>query len=102
MIRRPPRSTLFPYTTLFRSYWPHSEGMRGKGQRIQLDVVSDSTPKVSSSLWQVIPGHVNLQLTRSEEHTSELQSPDHLVCRLLLEKKKPTIAKTHTKHRIEQ
>src|SRR3990170_6476485 len=67
MIRRPPRSTLFPYTTLFRS---------------------------CSSL-QAIPecsGLVNPRaVCRSEEHTSELQSPDHLVCRLLLEKKKKTI-----------
>src|SRR5258708_15075564 len=66
MIRRPPRSTLFPYTTLFRS--------RTRGQR-------------SGQQPAVCPGHVAGQ-TRSEEHTSELQSPDHLVCRLLLEKKK--------------
>jgi hypothetical protein len=46
--------------------------MRGKGQRIQLDVVSDSTPKVSSSLWQVIPGHVNLQLTLKRVRVLEL------------------------------
>src|SRR5258708_24835358 len=65
MIRRPPRSTLFPYTTLFRSL---------HGQRL---------PQDPSSSWNA---H-NLK-KRSEEHTSELQSPDHLVCRLLLEKKK--------------
>src|SRR5947208_7072697 len=68
MIRRPPRSTLFPYTTLFRS---------------------NSTPAerfdtISSSQW-IATGPCRI---RSEEHTSELQSPDHLVCRLLLEKKK--------------
>src|SRR5258708_36423497 len=65
MIRRPPRSTLFPYTTLFRS----SSGARGRAPRLWL-----------RSFWPV--------KSRSEEHTSELQSPDHLVCRLLLEKKK--------------
>src|SRR5215216_7649575 len=64
MIRRPPRSTLFPYTTLFRSPSP-----------------SATRPCSSSASWSPGPG-------RSEEHTSELQSPDHLVCRLLLEKKK--------------
>src|SRR5207244_10034274 len=67
MIPRPPRSTLFPYTTLFRS---------GPGHLDQWDigVQGDAAP----------PG----RRCRSEEHTSELQSPDHLVCRLLLEKKK--------------
>src|SRR5258708_19071270 len=71
MIRRPPRSTLFPYTTLFRSVVKNAkvvaETLTARGLRI----VSGRT--VSH---------------RSEEHTSELQSPDHLVCRLLLEKKK--------------
>src|SRR5258708_31131676 len=74
MIRRPPRSTLFPYTTLFRSLHvrlflrrvPHPGGGWARGGRD--------------------PGGRNRE--RSEEHTSELQSPDHLVCRLLLEKKK--------------
>src|SRR5258708_26893112 len=70
MIRRPPRSTLFPYTTLFRSitrdHWVEFE-------------LGDDAPR-EGPLW----------LLRSEEHTSELQSPDHLVCRLLLEKKKNT------------
>src|SRR6266487_6391081 len=65
MIRRPPRSTLFPYTTLFRSCRPRRSAPR--------------TPARSSA-----PSRG----TRSEEHTSELQSPVHLVCRLLLEKKK--------------
>src|SRR5258708_23825116 len=69
MIRRPPRSTLFPYTTLFRS---HAHALRG---------VTRPTPAG-------IAGWVAVHRTRSEEHTSELQSPDHLVCRLLLEKKK--------------
>src|SRR5258708_11005247 len=72
MIRRPPRSTLFPYTTLFRS-------------RALYQALYD--------LWQ-FGGNalVGWMPTRSEEHTSELQSPDHLVCRLLLEKKKRSLS----------
>src|SRR3989442_12507907 len=70
MIRRPPRSTLFPYTTLFRS-------RRGRGR-------SRST---SSTAFNFSFAHLG---SRSEEHTSELQSRPHLVCRLLLEKKKKT------------
>src|SRR5258708_15335066 len=68
MIRRPPRSTLFPYTTLFRSLL--AEAVRRGCTEVFLEVRADN------------------QENRSEEHTSELQSPDHLVCRLLLEKKK--------------
>src|SRR5207244_13026723 len=71
MIRRPPRSTLFPYTTLFRS-------------RIAR-LLTEGTP---STLTRRLAGELLLNWGRSEEHTSELQSPDHLVCRLLLEKKK--------------
>src|SRR5258708_15032212 len=75
MIRRPPRSTLFPYTTLFRS-------MRATA----------SCPKNSSTTWTRSFSSFDARVSacwavRSEEHTSELQSPDHLVCRLLLEKK---------------
>src|SRR5258708_29088090 len=69
MIRRPPRSTLFPYTTLFRSKAKHYVNGLGRLRLFQ-------------------PVAVSLNEFRSEEHTSELQSPDHLVCRLLLEKKK--------------
>src|SRR5258708_22000291 len=81
MIRRPPRSTLFPYTTLFRS----------KVGRIALGELPENSPSA------ILPTfHEGLErwsrplrnLYRSEEHTSELQSPDHIVCRLLLEKKK--------------
>src|SRR5258708_26640946 len=71
MIRRPPRSTLFPYTTLFRS--------------ISLGV-QDFDPVVQKLVNREQP--LEQTRNRSEEHTSELQSPDHLVCRLLLEKKK--------------
>src|SRR3989454_8202433 len=75
MIRRPPRSTLFPYTTLFRSSRTRSGGAAG------------------SSAWAArsatcSPSGADRTVTRSEEHTSELQSPCNLVCRLLLEKKK--------------
>src|SRR5258708_36456634 len=74
MIRRPPRSTLFPYTTLFRSHFPVLR-------------LCDTTQKPALNLSRLL-GHYHRQSQRSEEHTSELQSPDHLVCRLLLEKKK--------------
>src|SRR5258708_31724296 len=70
MIRRPPRSTLFPYTTLFRSTCTYIGTSRQSGR----------SPRYERSVVVI--------LDRSEEHTSELQSPDHLVCRLLLEKKK--------------
>src|SRR5258708_14256877 len=77
MIRRPPRSTLFPYTTLFRSP-TRSETPRPRW-----------TSTVTHSRISRIP-RARCLVRRSEEHTSELQSPDHLVCRLLLEKKKKT------------
>src|SRR5258708_10643469 len=84
MIRRPPRSTLFPYTTLFRS-----EIARGTVQSMHVAGLS-SLPSMEPRLPAILPGDVPPDLSvRSEEHTSELQSPDHLVCRLLLEKKKP-------------
>src|SRR5258708_21343368 len=80
MIRRPPRSTLFPYTTLFRSsLWVCS--------------ACDSPLPGWWYLYSVqLLSVAHFRPTRSEEHTSELQSPDHLVCRLLLEKKKKTRA----------
>src|SRR2546422_1253354 len=78
MIRRPPRSTLFPYTTLFRSREPHSDQLPA-GPR----AAGDELHSREATLAVVLrPG------SRSEEHTSELQSRLHLVCRLLLEKKK--------------
>src|SRR5438876_1518156 len=79
MIRRPPRSTLFPYTTLFRS----DEILLSNGDPITGEVVTGTILSINSeqvSVWT--------RELRSEEHTSELQSPVHLVCRLLLEKKK--------------
>src|SRR5256885_9370326 len=74
MIRRPPRSTLFPYTTLFRSWWKVGVGLC-------VAIVALATASAFKSWpWRIA--------VRSEEHTSELQSPCNLVCRLLLEKKK--------------
>src|SRR2546426_9160179 len=80
MIRRPPRSTLFPYTTLFRSH------VRGVCVRVRPHRLDALPPRV---LPPRLPGAG--EEVRSEEHTSELQSPCNLVCRLLLEKKKKTL-----------
>src|SRR2546427_2671216 len=86
MIRRPPRSTLFPYTTLFRSVL-HQEGLQ-----IDLRVVE---PGAFGAALQYFTGskdhNVRIRELRSEEHTSELQSQSNLVCRLLLEKKKNNV-----------
>src|SRR5438094_7318364 len=91
MIRRPPRSTLFPYTTLFRS------------QRTRQRRAAEDRLRARSAPSQIVPA-------RSEEHTSELQSPYDLVCRLLLEKKKKkdqappskrcSTQPTHLQHRL--
>src|SRR5947208_7161157 len=78
MTRRPPRSTLFPYTTLFRSGRAVTEISAGAMWRD----VAELLPRTH------VDAPFAAQVLRSEEHTSELQSPDHLVCRLLLEKKK--------------
>src|SRR5438552_7534107 len=77
MIRRPPRSTLFPYTTLFRSL-----------RMWRVSAVRRSSVWAVLKKWPKLRCFSLLMTHRSEEHTSELQSPDHLVCRLLLEKKK--------------
>src|SRR2546422_7708214 len=98
MIRRPPRSTLFPYTTLFRSlldvFWENHDPTQ----------LNRQGPDVGAQYRSAIFFHTPAQ--RSEEHTSELQSRLHLVCRLLLEKKKnskkdqssPKHARTHEPH----
>src|SRR5256885_5208106 len=109
MIRRPPRSTLFPYTTLFRSHgvsWEKNEevpGVRrsaptgwgaegsGRGRR-----VLDGQAHDGLQLGVREAGH-GVDQARSEEHTSELQSPCNLVCRLLLEKKKKNMMKNKQK-----
>src|SRR5438034_5698288 len=84
MIRRPPRSTLFPYTTLFRS--SHRTALR-RAYGPPVMIWSMRSPSISADVcWR----------ERSEEHTSELQSHSDLVCRLLLEKKKKKIRKTNT------
>src|SRR2546421_8888974 len=84
MIRRPPRSTLFPYTTLFRSenaLEPRALARRGLDRRVP-------DPLGDRRALQAVDGAGILRAVRSEEHTSELQSRSDLVCRLLLEKKK--------------
>src|SRR5437870_11423696 len=79
MTRRPPRSTLFPYTTLFRS--PNGVQLAVLGPKVQRAIGSDRGRRSNETACRERP-------FRSEEHTSELQSRGHLVCRLLLEKKK--------------
>src|SRR3712207_7597797 len=84
MIRRPPRSTLFPYTTLFRSL---------RGTEIATDALWSASPAFTrpgarAGLWFAGASNLARPALRSEEHTSELQSRQYLVCRLLLEKKK--------------
>src|SRR3989442_10778780 len=88
MIRRPPRSTLFPYTTLFRSHHvlaPFREILDPEGK-----LAPAEHPRRMEQALEVL-----LQAERSEEHTSELQSRPHLVCRLLLEKKKNSTDTSH-------
>src|SRR2546422_3159492 len=99
MIRRPPRSTLFPYTTLFRSrlasrsshQWERPESGRFRRLRVAKRL---SHPETAGGRSEIE--------CRSEEHTSELQSRLHLVCRLLLEKKKKQNTRAHaTSHRVK-
>src|SRR2546422_8545219 len=101
MIRRPPRSTLFPYTTLFRS-----AGVVGRGGKVH---AAEPFPQVGEIVHRRLGGlervaalvHPRIHRERSEEHTSELQSRLHLVCRLLLEKKKkhtPTSTRRYNHH----
>src|SRR2546426_4993397 len=100
MIRRPPRSTLFPYTTLFRSLLRptmFSQSPTLKLQKTYYSQVAEATQHGRTS-----PGEMRRAQTpdqRSEEHTSELQSPCNLVCRLLLEKKKK---KTNISNELKQ
>src|SRR5947208_12384801 len=101
MIRQPPRSTLFPYTTLFRSREHLSQGLPFNAalEAVAADCVFTTHTPVAAGHdafgHELIVAHfgdfvreLGVPVERSEEHTSELQSPDHLVCRLLLEKKK--------------
>src|SRR3712207_8138507 len=99
MIRRPPRSTLFPYTTLFRSVdadvavaGPQLLDLGSSGQQqalvpVHTDVVHHHVRQLAPDPWCRLAA---VRRARSEEHTSELQSRQYLVCRLLLEKKKTT------------
>src|SRR2546423_11826530 len=96
MIRRPPRSPLFPYTTLFRSQRSIDErirganvtgGIKGSRQLLAIDVHGDRRVLDNNVLESLPAGVHRAHQSRSEEHTSELQSLAHLVCRLLLEKK---------------
>src|SRR5205809_5028379 len=97
MIRRPPRSTLFPYTTLFRSGKVDS-GMAFPGDSRALLV---NGRRLASAQGRIPPGTRQIPAeSRSEEHTSELQSRLHLVCRLLLEKKKKTTMETNMIHNV--
>src|SRR5256885_10884406 len=93
MIRRPPRSTLFPYTTLFRSAPADPTTVAGAAQKLFDQAVASSgcpTPLIALNELNGASTTTPWTTTRSEEHTSELQSPCNLVCRLLLEKKKIT------------
>src|SRR3712207_8202232 len=98
MIRRPPRSTLFPYTTLFRSGVPLGRTVVNpvNGERIPMFVSDYVLMEYGTGALMAVPAHDDRDfafaqqfgIERSEEHTSELQSRQYLVCRLLLEKKK--------------
>src|SRR5258708_20751309 len=92
MIRRPPRSTLFPYTTLFRSAEALGLEQRRRERR-RVDRAAQPRPQVDQRAEMIF--------MRSEEHTSELQSPDHLVCRLLLEKKKKKVYPNQVANEVE-
>src|SRR5258706_11692133 len=93
MIRRPPRSTLFPYTTLFRSP-EYSDPRHARHHITMVSILRRTALTIAAASLALLP-LIALNLThRSEEHTSELQSLTNLVCRLLLEKKKKKNKKT--------
>src|SRR3712207_6921147 len=100
MIRRPPRSTLFPYTTLFRSDPPNQERsvqhrvepLEVSGQEVVDDLLRERAPDLGRQRRR----------RRSEEHTSELQSRQYLVCRLLLEKKKANASRAGQTHDLHK
>src|SRR2546430_11540634 len=100
MIRRPPRSTLFPYTTLFRSGWRERVAkhqhprLRHGTQHLAPQVVH------AAVVFERIVERAEGKRTRSEEHTSELQSQSNLVCRLLLEKKQPAAKLSYPPRRV--
>src|SRR3712207_7784156 len=95
MIRRPPRSTLFPYTTLFRSPWGVLRcSVTWSAPGVEVGEFLSQTERLSPRPGEGLPGR------RSEEHTSELQSRQYLVCRLLLEKKKSSDLPIDLKSRV--
>src|SRR3712207_7634535 len=100
MIRRPPRSTLFPYTTLFRSRArrrvraPPSAPLDARGSSAADG--GSFPPTIAAGFWDWVGRIAPAGFARSEEHTSELQSRQYLVCRLLLEKKKYTLLRLLT------
>src|SRR5260370_15255196 len=101
MIRRPPRSTLFPYTTLFRSLLLATGEIKAKAIRNTIE--GPVTAQVTASALQLhrdVTGPSIVLRIRSEEHTSELQSHLNLVCRLLLEKKKQLVAEFRPQLRV--
>src|SRR3712207_8415745 len=102
MIRRPPRSTLFPYTTLFRSKTREAEGEHPGGEETEhsdpCPLGHDASPYLQRGYGPRVDHLEDVlqdRAERSEEHTSELQSRQYLVCRLLLEKKKPQQPNSH-------
>src|SRR3712207_7387425 len=90
MIRRPPRSTLFPYTTLFRSLQSRGQARQGGASVFGGGEIGLVPIDGDGQLFALLRSMFAVAIERSEEHTSELQSRQYLVCRLLLEKKKKT------------
>src|SRR3712207_7859245 len=93
MMRRPPRSTLFPYTTLFRSHGIEDEAYAGTALLHRADAIGPVPPCHGRTPQAPVRNAIATRARRSEEHTSELQSRQYLVCRLLLEKK--NVINTH-------
>src|SRR2546430_9249997 len=101
MIRRPPRSTLFPYTTLFRSPSHHQSRRNRQTGRPETNHATIDRSFVAQVFRSLCNRERKVVVPRSEEHTSELQSQSNLVCRLLLEKKKKKNKTQHnTEHRL--
>src|SRR3712207_7041142 len=99
MIRRPPRSTLFPYTTLFRSFRNVLAVIDSALNLAEREAGEGAAPYLAAARPSVARGmRLTSRLLRSEEHTSELQSRQYLVCRLLLEKKKNKQSLRHEQH----
>src|SRR2546430_10888357 len=93
MIRRPPRSTLFPYTTLFRSKC--EPGLSSRCRKLRMRICPRTHSSGAAGTGNMAP---KKWPNRSEEHTSELQSQSNLVCRLLLEKKKDILHRSHSRY----